>query len=325
MTRVSQFRKRKRNLAAAVLVLALVAVALLADVLASDLPILIHRNGVTSFLPCLFRPAALAGQSNTALRSTATPNDFAIFPLVEWGPEEPDLDADPLSGPSKKHWLGVDDIGLDVASRLIHGTRVSLAVGLIAVSIYVAIGVLLGALAGFYGGAIDLLLSRLTEIMLVFPTFFLILTIMGLLERTTIVSVMVVIGLTRWTDVQRLLRAEVLRIRELDYVQASRALGASNVRILWRHVIPNALAPVFVSATFGVAGAILLESSLSFLGFGTPPPTASWGALLNQGYEHAADGAWWLTLFPGLAIFITVTAYNLLGEGLRDALDPRLK
>jgi peptide/nickel transport system permease protein len=166
-------------------------------------------------------------------------------------------------------------------------------------------------------------ISRLYEVMICFPTFFLILTIMAFLPPS-IYNVMVVIGITGWTGVARLVRGEFLRLRNQDFVLASRTIGATDMRVILRHVLPNALAPVLVSATFGISGAILVESSLSFLGFGVPPPTPSWGDILSQARAYI-DFAWWLTLFPGLAIFITVTAYNLVGEGLRDAIDPRLR
>jgi peptide/nickel transport system permease protein len=226
-------------------------------------------------------------------------------------------------GPGRDHLLGTDDRGRDVLARMIHGSRVSLSVGFVAVSIYTVIGIFLGALAGFYGGRVDMIVSRIIEVMMCFPTFFLILALLAFLPRN-IFMVMVVIGLTGWTGVARLVRGEFLKQRKLDYVTAGKAIGASNLRIIFYHVLPNSLAPVLVSATFGVAGAILTESSLSFLGFGVPPPTPSWGDILSQSKQYI-DFAWWLTVFPGAAIFLTVTAYNLVGEGLRDAVDPRLK
>jgi peptide/nickel transport system permease protein len=302
---------------------AIVALAAGANVLASNLPLALRWQGRTWLLPCLTRPAALMTQDNVTLQASLGPGDWLVAPPIPWGPEQPDTALEPLTGPSPRHWLGIDGVGLDVASRLVHGARVSLAVSLIAVTLTVLIGLLLGAVAGYYRGVADALISRLTETVLVFPVFFLVLTILGVMEHTTLLAVMAVLGLTRWVDVQRLVRAEVLRLRELDFVQAARALGASDLRILRVHVIPNALGPVYVSAVFGVGGAILVETSLSFLGFGAPPPTATWGAILSQGYQHAGDGAWWLTLFPGLAILATVMAINVLGEALRDALDPR--
>ncbi|AKU91060.1 ABC transporter permease [Vulgatibacter incomptus] len=324
-----RFLKSKLNVAALVLVAGFALVAVFADFIAADLPIVLHLDGKTWILPNLSSPASrtpeLRRLDPEGLWEAMGPDDWAIFTPVGRGPTDVDLLAR-LKGPSAEHWLGTDALGRDVLARIVHGTRISLSVGVVAVGLYVLIGVLLGALAGFYGGWIDQLVSRLIEVKMVFPTFFLILTIMGIVERPSIWHVMLVIGLTGWPGVARLIRGEILRVRELDYVAAIRALGGSDGRILLRHVIPNAMGPVLVAATFGLAGAILTESSLSFLGFGTPPPTASWGELLTQAYEHAiTSGAWWLTVFPGLAIFLTVTAYNLVGEGLRDAMDPRLR
>jgi peptide/nickel transport system permease protein len=200
---------------------------------------------------------------------------------------------------------------------------VSLSVGFVAVSIYALIGLLIGAIAGYYGGVIDMIASRLIEIMLTIPTLFLIITVVAFLPPS-IFTIMAVIGATNWPTVARLTRGEFLKAKSLDYVVAARAMGATDFRTIFRHVLPNALAPLFVAATFGVASAILIESTLSFLGFGVPPSTASWGSILSNA-RQLLPSAWWLTAFPGLAIFLTVTSYNLVGEGLRDAADPRLK
>lgn len=226
-------------------------------------------------------------------------------------------------GRLRSHWLGTDENGRDVLARLIIGARVSLSVGFVAVSIYLTIGIFLGALAGYFQGWLDVGLSRFNEVVTCFPSFFLIITVMAILDPS-IWNVMIVIGITRWTEVFRLVRAEFLRLTALDFVVAGRALGLSSARIVFRHVLPNALGPVFVAAAFGVAGAILIESALSFLGFGVPPPQASWGSVLHDARGHERQ-MWWVTIFPGVLIFLTVTAYNLVGEGLRDALDPRLR
>ena len=227
-----------------------------------------------------------------------------------------------LLPPSARHWFGTDELGRDVLTRVIYGARVSLKVGFVAVGIAVLIGTAVGLVAGFYGGWLDSLLMRLVDIMLCFPTFFLILAVIAMLEPS-IWYIMIIIGLTGWMGVARLVRAEVLTLREREFVLAARGLGASDLRIIVRHILPNALSPVLVTATLGVAGAILTESALSFLGIGVQPPTPSWGNILTAGKDYI-EFAWWLSLFPGLAILITVLAYNLLGEGLRDALDPRL-
>lgn len=228
-----------------------------------------------------------------------------------------------LLAPNWQHPLGTDDLGRDVLVRMLYGARISLLVGFVAVGISSLIGIVVGALAGYYGGWIDALIMRFVDIMLCFPTFFLILAVIAFLDPS-IWNIMVVIGLTSWMGVARLIRAEFLSLRQRDFVLAAQALGASDARLIFRHVLPNALSPVLVSATLGVAGAILTESALSFLGIGVQPPTPSWGNMLITG-KQTLGSAWWLSVFPGLAILVTVLGYNLLGEGIRDALDPRLK
>ena len=227
-----------------------------------------------------------------------------------------------LSPPSAAHPFGTDELGRDLLSRMIWGSRASLKVGFIAVGIAISIGTILGAIAGYYGGKIDAVLMRFVDIMLAFPTFFLILAVIAIVEPS-ISTIMIIIGLTGWMDVARLVRAEFLTLKERDFIFAARAIGASDFRLIFRHIIPNALSPVFVAATFGIAGAILVESGLSFLGLGVQPPEPSWGNILTSGKDNITV-AWWLSLFPGIAILITVLSYNLVGEGLRDALDPRL-
>jgi peptide/nickel transport system permease protein len=228
-----------------------------------------------------------------------------------------------LKPPSLLHYLGTDQLGRDVFSRMLYGSRISLTVGFIAVAISIFIGILVGAVAGYYGRWVDSLLMRFVDIMFCFPTFFLILTVVAILGPR-FYNVMVVIGITSWMGTSRFVRAEFLSLRERDFVQAAKALGVKDSRIIFRHILPNALAPVFVTATLDVATAILVEASLSFLGFGVQPPAPSWGNILTEGRTYIFD-AWWLTVFPGLAILITVLSFNLLGEGLRDALDPRLR
>jgi peptide/nickel transport system permease protein len=228
---------------------------------------------------------------------------------------------DRLLAPNAAHWMGTDALGRDILSRLLFGARISLAVGLVAVSIYILIGVLVGAVAAFYGGWVDALLMRLVDVLLCIPTFFLILMVVAFVGPS-ILNIMVIIGLTSWTDVARLVRGEILSLKSREYILAARVLGYSDARIILRHLLPNALGPVLVVATLGVGGAILTESALSFLGLGVQPPTASWGNML-MGKDHLTD-AWWLVLFPGLAIFLTVLGYNFLGEGLRDKWDPRM-
>ncbi len=228
-----------------------------------------------------------------------------------------------LSGPTRTHPLGTDELGRDVLSRMIWGARISLLVGFVAVGISILIGIVLGAVAGYYGRTVDDLLMRFVDVMLAIPTFFLILAVIALLEPS-IWNIMSVIGVTSWMGVARLVRGQFLNLKETDYVVSAKALGAGDLRIIFLHILPNAMAPVYVSAVLGVAGAILVESSLSFLGLGVQPPTPSWGSILTAGKDNI-EIAWWLSLFPGLAILITVLGYNLLGEGLQDALNPRLK
>ncbi|MEW5803993.1 MAG: ABC transporter permease [bacterium] len=219
--------------------------------------------------------------------------------------------------------LGTDKLGRDVMARMLQGAHVSLLVGFISVGIAVFVGIILGALAGYYGNYIDSVIMRAVDIMLCFPSFFLILTVVALLPAS-IWNIMIVIGLTSWPGIARFVRAEFLALRKQDFVVAAEALGLSKPKIMFLHMVPNAIAPVLVTATIDVASAILTESSLSFLGFGVPPPAASWGNILSDGKEFIFDAPW-LFIASGLAILITVLAFNLFGEGLREALNPRLR
>lgn len=227
-----------------------------------------------------------------------------------------------LVSPDIHHPLGTDDLGRDVLSRMIWGARISLAVGFVAVGIATVIGIFFGALAGYYGGWTERIIMRFIDIMLTIPTFFLILAVIAFIEPS-IWNIMIVIGLTSWMGVARLVRAEFLSLKEREYVLAAKALGASDFRIIFRHIMINSMAPVLVSAVLGIAGAVLVESALSFLGIGVQPPTPSWGNILTLGKDNI-EIAWWLSVFPGLAILLTVLGYNLLGEGIRDSIDPRL-
>jgi len=244
----------------------------------------------------------------------------AYWPPVPFSPNSVSL-GERLEAPGRVHLLGTDDLGRDILARMIHGARVSLTVGFFATAIALVVGSLLGAMAGYYGGASDWIVSRLIEVVLCFPFLFLVLGIVALF-KPSMATIMIALGLTSWTSEARYIRGEFLRIRDVEYAQAARASGARDARIIFRHLLPNAVAPMLVSASFGVAGAILTESALSFLGLGVPLPTASWGSMLSKAYEHV-EYAWWLITFPGLAIFTTVAAFNIIGERFREALDPR--
>lgn len=320
------FRRNRPAMIGLGVTLSFVVVAVFAPLLANNRPIVLYYEGHWHWplfskaekiqIPDLKKPTTPLFQSDVG-----GPGNFAIWPLVPYSPTEYDL-LRTLSPPSSLHWFGTDDRGRDVLSRMIYGARISLSVGFVAVGIALIIGIFLGALAGYFGGWVDNVISRSIEILLTIPTFFLIIAIIAFLPPS-IYNIMVVIGLTGWTGVARFVRAEFFKLKRLDFILASRALGASDTRIIFFHMLPNAMAPVLVSAVFGIAGAILTESSLSFLGFGVPPPTPSWGDILSQSRDYI-EFAWWLTTFPGLAIFLSITAYNLVGEGLRDAMDPKL-
>jgi peptide/nickel transport system permease protein len=327
-----QFVRNRLAVLGLAVVLFLLAIAVLADFIANDKPLVMRYQGRTYF-PIFAEYGNRLGLTrwekqfqNIRFKDFSAanfqPGDWAWFVPIRYSPTETSLD-EIMRKPSAIHVFGTDDVGRDVASRVVHGSRVSLSVGFVAVSIYVAIGVLIGAAAGYYGGLTDILASRLIEIMLTIPTLFLILTVVAFLPPS-IFNIMVVIGLTNWPTIARLTRGEFLKLRSQEYVVAARAMGARDLRTIFRHILPNALAPIFVAATFGVASAVLVESTLSFLGLGVPPSAASWGAILYTGRTMLPSG-WWMTAFPGLAIFLTVTSYNLVGEGVRDAADPRLK
>lgn len=310
-----EFRKNRLALAGMIFVIILFLIALLAPLIANNKPYL-YITEEKVYFPLFFTYEDL---KNKDLRSGQY-EGFKVFPPISYSFSEYDLDAIVLP-PDERHFLGTDEQGRDLAARMIFGTRISMLVGFIAVSIYVLIGIIIGAVAGYYGGKVDIVISRFIEIVLCFPTFFLILTILALIGPS-LVNVMLVIGLTGWTGIARIVRGEFFKLRETDYVLASKAVGARDYQIILRHILPNSLAPVLVSATFGIASTILIESSLSFLGFGVQPPTPSWGDILSQSRDFM-DFAWWLTLIPGFAIFMTITAYNLVGEGFQDAINPQ--
>ncbi|MCS7153617.1 MAG: ABC transporter permease [Bacteroidia bacterium] len=410
------FKKNKPAYWSLRIVILLAIIALLADFLAYNKPIVASYQGRIIFPVLRDYGESLFGAKlwEPELRKANWRQlklDWAIWPPVRYAPDELDLANAPAVGPFdeqiinnpwERHFLGTDNLGRDLLSGLIHGTRISLTVGLVSVGISAFIGILLGALAGYFGdntlqvsraslwfglpGAflglyygfyirryalgealgegffpflgslavsififagvmalvwlpsrlvkrtawggkriylwVDLTISRLIEVMISLPTTLLIFTVAAI-AKPSLFLVMAVIGLTSWTGIARFTRGEMLKVRNLDYIQAARAIGYSDLRIMFFHALPNSLAPVLVSIAFGIASAILVESGLSFLGIGVPPTTVTWGSLLSA--ARSATGAWWLAVFPGLAIFTVVTLFNLLGEGIRDAIDPRLQ
>lgn len=274
----------------------------------------------------IMRPWRIDAPDYPELSKSLDPSkgDYALFPLVAADPITPKPQI--LKGPGGSSILGTDKEGRDVLARMLHGARISISVGFVAVLIEVVFGIFFGALAGYFRGWVDVVISRFIEVVICFPSFFLILTIVAFIdaENRSPFHIMFIIGITGWTGVARLVRGEFLKLSEQDFVHAARALGCSSSRLMFRHILPNAMSPVLVAAAFGIAGAILTESSLSFLGYGAPPPTPTWGEMISQGKEHV-DTAWWLIVFPGAAIFFTVTVYNLAGDGLRDAMDPKMR
>lgn len=347
----TQLKKNRDAMVGLWIISAIVLTALLAPVLANDQPIVAKYKGKVQFpafttyvdiwVPWQSMRNAMkswkVGDSfpfgdhypdlgnlswKQALEKDAANVSWSVMPPVPWHPNH--FDATALkSQPSDLHKLGTDDTGRDVFARIIHGCAVAVLVGVIAMGIASFIGITLGVTAGYFGGWVDLVLSRFTEIIMCFPTFFVIIAVISFLEKS-ILNIMLVIGLFGWTGIYRLIRGEVLKCKSLDYVMAAKALGVPTRRIMFRQILPNAVAPVFVSVAFGIAGAVLTETSLSFLGFGdTSMP--SWGEIVSQGRQYVTHGLTYLVIWPGLTIFITLTAFNLFGQGLRDAMDPRLR
>ena len=226
-----------------------------------------------------------------------------------------------LQAPSLTHFFGTDDLGRDVFTRMIFGARISLAVGFISVFIILVIGTFLGIISGFYGGKTDYIIMRFTDIVLCFPTFFLIILVIAFIEPN-IYNVMIVIGVTSWPGLARLVRAEVLSLKEREFILVSKMMAISNIKIFFVHILPNIISPLMVYSSLAIGGAILTESALSFLGLGVQPPMPSWGQILTSGKDYIYM-AWWLSLFPGIAILVTVLAFNLVGEAIRDIFDPK--
>lgn len=351
----TQFRKNPSGMLGLRMVLFIVSLALLAPLLANDRPVFARYKGETCFPAFttyvdawVFWPSArnalkswkvgdalpfgdhyevLEGKSWAEAIAAAKDEvgadvGLVVWPPIRWSPREIDKTA-VKARPDSRHWVGTDDRGRDVLARLLHGCVVAVTVGIVAVGIASVIGITLGTSAGFFGGAIDLVLSRVVEVFMCFPTFFVIIAVISFLEPS-IMNIMIVIGLFGWTGIYRLIRGEVLKCKSLDYVVAAHALGVPTRRIMFKHILPNAIAPVFVSISFGIAGAVLTEASLTFLGFGdvTVP---SWGEVVSQGRLYVMEDLTHLIVPAGFAIFVTLTAFNLFGQGLRDAMDPRLR
>lgn len=410
-----QFKRNKTALISMYVVVFLVVIAVFAPFLANEKPLVCKYNGETYFP--VFKDLAVGlgiGQFPAELQNVDWKNldyDMVVFPPVPYLPMNQDnnnvhskgpFDEQDIPSTRWKHWFGTDELGRDVLSGMIHGTRIAMTVGIVSMSIASIIGIILGSLAGFFGdtgvqvsrvrfwgnivflffaffyafGArsyeitdalaasmgqgiiqlfislaifvgvivignmlcyplkkvpglgtqvnvpLDQIISRSIEILNSVPGLFLILLVISIVQKPNLYVIMGIIGLTGWTGIARFIRAELLKVRSLEYIEAANSLGYSNFRILFRHAIPNALSPVLISIAFGIASAILTESTLSFLGLG-PADTVTWGQLLS--YARQIPQAWWLAIFPGFAIFITVTVFNLIGEGLTDAMDPRLK
>lgn len=297
----------------------LLMLSIFADVVASDLPIACKVHGTIYVLPNVTRPHALDAMDRRALDAEA---DWAIHPLVAHGPLlAPGDPRDPLRAPTSAHPLGTDREGRDVFARVVHGTRSYLVFALAAVLASLALGVLFGAIAGLFGGAADALVERIVESVSAFPPLVLVLGIQAAVPEPTLLTLFFAIALTRWPEIARLVRGEVMLASTRDYVLAARAIGASPLRVLGRHILPNVRTPLVVAASMGVSTVVLTEASLDFLRVGAPAGAASWGETMSQFRD--APSAWWLLVFPGALLVATIVAYNLMGEALRDALDPR--
>lgn len=328
-----RFRADPRGLCGLCGIAALIAVAVFSPLLANRLPLVCWHNG-TLYFPAVVdavhnlpggrlllvqqRPFRYPGFDP---RRDLSPDDFALFPPLRLGPRQ--TSADILVAPQKGHLLGTDQVGRDVAARLLHGACVSLGVGIGAMILATAIGVTLGAVGGYLGGVPDALICRLVEVVICFPVFFLLLTVMAWVgPGTGAAGLILILGLTRWTSIARYARAEFLRLKVHPYVDAARALGAGPARIIIAHILPGALTPVLIAAAYGTANVILIEAGLSWLGFGVSPPTPTWGAMLRSGYENL-DRAPHLIYASGAAILLTVLACNQVAEALRRATNPR--
>ncbi len=318
----SRLAGARLTVACAALLGCMALVAVFADLLASDLPIVCKIHGSVYVMPCVTSPPELVSLSRDA-RMGRQVGDWALNPLVGFGPYATDPNTPPLSPPSlvSAHPIGTDARGRDLFARLVHGTRTALGLALLAVVLYIAVGGVLGALSGFFGGALDFVVERLTEALSSFPVLLLVLVVQALLTHPTAISLLLAIAAVRWTEVARLVRADVLVASQQDFVMAARAIGASPARVLYKHVLPQAVGPVIVAGALGIGQMVLVESSLDFLRSGLPEPVPSWGESLAESRYYLS--AWWLLVFPALLVLATVVSSNVVGEALRDALDPR--
>ncbi|NOY29845.1 MAG: ABC transporter permease [Planctomycetes bacterium] len=338
-----RFRRRKLGMAALAFVVLLCTVAIFAPMIVGTKPIVCKYKGniyfpamgyyARSWENPIFRKDKFRNTYPKNLKAK-DPDSWAVWPLVYQDPyrrvrddEWPGRPGNPYGTNGRPSWqnlFGTDQGGFDVFAQMVHGTQIALSVGFISMSIAGVIGITVGAMAGYLGGWVDVVLSRIIEVVMCIPSLVLILALVAMLDEVSNFHLMAIVGITSWTGIARLARAEFMKLKQMEFIVAARAMGASKWRIMFRHVLRNALAPVLVPITFGIAAAILIESGLSYLGFGASPPNPSWGTLLKSG-RSAIQQAWWLIVFPGAAIFLTVLAYNLIGEGLQEATDPRLR
>jgi peptide/nickel transport system permease protein len=338
-----RFRRRKLAMLSLAYVAVLAVIAVSAPMIVGTKPIVCKYKGQLYF-PCL--GYYYRGWENPIFRkdrfrnvypknlAEKDPQSWAVWPLVYQDPYrrvrdgewegQPGNPSGPDGKPSRTNWFGTNQQGFDVFAQMVHGTQTALSVGFVSMGIAACIGIVIGALAGYLGGWVDMVLSRLIELFLCIPSLVLILALRAMLDKVSNYHLMAIVGCTQWTGIARLTRGEFIKLKQMEFVAAAQALGAGRLRIMFRHVLRNALAPVLVPITFGIAAAILIESGLSYLGFGASPPNPSWGTLLNSG-RTAIQQMWWLIVFPGTAIFLTVLAYNLIGEGIQEATDPRLR
>ena len=357
-----RFRKQRLAMLALVYVVALAIVALFAPLIVGTKPLICQYKGQVyfpflgyynrSWEGAIFRKDRVLNRYPIRLQDN-DPESWAVWPLIYQDPyrrlrtqdfaqrergadgkrswryakgwEDYRENPSGVSGkPSRQNWFGTNQQGFDVFAQMVHGTQTALSVGIISMGIAATIGIVIGGLAGYFGGWVDIILSRLIEVVMCIPSLVLILALVALLDKVSNWHLMAVIGVTSWTGIARLTRAEFIKIKQMEFITAARALGAGGIRVMTRHVLRNSLAPVLVPISFGIAAAIMIEAGLSYLGFGASPPNPSWGTLLQSG-RKAIQEMWWLILYPGAAIFLTVLAYNLIGEALQEATDPRLK